>query len=132
MPSFQISITPSRRAAGRFVTAVRRAIQRMYSEENKKRGIKQSDIAREIGVHRSVISRQLHGREDISLARVAEFAFALGRRAVIDFPEIVAPAGSNIDLVKIHSSAEVTAGEANVPAPPGFTVSNSTSMPRSA
>ena len=96
MPSFQISITPGRRAAGRFVTAVRRSIQKMYSEESKKRVLKQTDIARAIGVHRSVINRQLHGREDMSLARVAELAWAMGRRAVIDFPEIAAPADSNI------------------------------------
>ena len=96
MPSFRISITPNRRAAARFVTAVRRAIQKMYSEESNKRGLKQTDIARAIGVHRSVINRQLHGREDISLARVAELAWAMGRKAMIDFPEIKAAPGSNV------------------------------------
>jgi len=79
MPSFQISPTPSRRAAARFVNKVRRAIQKALAEEKKKGGISQSDVAREIGIHRSVISREINGYSDISLGRVAEIAHALGR-----------------------------------------------------
>ncbi len=96
MPSFQISITPSRRAAARFVTGVRRAILRALEEEGRKSGLKQTDVARAIGVHRSVINRELRGKKDITLGRVAELAWAMGRIPFFDLPERKLPAGSNL------------------------------------
>lgn len=79
MSSFQLSVTPSRRAAARHVTNVRRALLKALAEEEIKRGLTQSEIARVIGVHRSVINRELRGQKDITLGRVGELAFALGR-----------------------------------------------------
>lgn len=80
MPSFQISITPSRRAAGRFIAKVRRSIQKALADEEAKGndGIRQADIARAIGVNRSVIHREIRGHKDLTLGRVAELAWALG------------------------------------------------------
>lgn len=66
--------------------SVRRTIQKALAEEEKKRGLKQTDIARAIGVHRSVINRELKGRKDITLGRVAELAWAMGRVPVFDLP----------------------------------------------
>lgn len=86
MPSFQTSITPSRREAGRYVTHVRRSIQKALAEEHQRRGLTQSDIARTIGVHRSVINREIRGYKDITLSRVAELAYALGRKPTFDLP----------------------------------------------
>ena len=91
MPSFQISITPSRREAARFVTRVRRALQKALAE----RGLTQSDIAREIGVHRSVINREFRGYKDITLGRVAELSFAMGRRPAFDLPDAPKRPGQN-------------------------------------
>jgi transcriptional regulator with XRE-family HTH domain len=97
MPSFRITLSPTKRAAGRFVYGVRRKLQKAYSEEQKKRGLTQTAIAREIGVHRSVINRELRGGKDITLGRVAELATALGRRVNIEFPEMLAQAGQNVE-----------------------------------
>jgi transcriptional regulator with XRE-family HTH domain len=96
MPSFQITLSPAKRAAGRFVYGVRRKLQKAYSEEQKKRGLTQTAIAAEIGVHRSVINRELRGAKDITLGRVAELAAALGRTPVIEFPETIPAQGQNI------------------------------------
>jgi len=87
MPSFQITLSPSKRAAGRFVYRVRRALQKALAEEQERRGLNQSAVARAIGVHRSVVNRELRGGKDITLGRVAELAWALGRRAVLELPE---------------------------------------------
>ncbi|WP_193749075.1 helix-turn-helix domain-containing protein [Sphingopyxis sp. C-1] len=100
MTSFQIAISPSKRAAGRFISKVRRALQRALVEEQAASGINQSAVAKAIGVHRSVISRELNGRQDITLGRVAELAWSMGRE--IDF-QLVKPereAGLNAPLVK--------------------------------
>lgn len=86
MTSFRIGLTPSRQAAGRAVTKVRRAIQKAFAEERQLTGLTQSGIAQAVGVHRSVISRQLRGREDISLSRVGELAHAMNRNINFSLP----------------------------------------------
>jgi transcriptional regulator with XRE-family HTH domain len=98
MPSFRITLSPTKRAAGRFVYGVRRKLQKALLEEQKKRGLTQTAIANEIGVHRSVINRELRGAKDLTLGRVAELASALGRSATIEFPEIVQSVGQNTGL----------------------------------
>jgi 1,6-anhydro-N-acetylmuramate kinase len=86
--------------------------------ESKERGLKQTDIARTIGVHRSVIHRQLQGHEDITLSRVAELAYAMGRRVVIDFPEIKAPQGSNLAPTAPQVSRGDSSGDVTISTPP--------------
>lgn len=88
MTSFQLTLSPSRRAAARFVTAVRRALLKALSEELQERGLTQSEIARVIGVHRSVINRELRGQKDITLSRVAELAYAMGRAPTFTLPAL--------------------------------------------
>lgn len=96
MTSFQIAISPSRRAAARFIARVRRALQTAVVEEGERNGITQSEIARSIGVHRSVISRELNGRQDITLGRIAELAWAMGREIEFALVEPKVAAGSNV------------------------------------
>ena len=103
--SFRITISPEDQAAGRFVSRVRRELQKALAEEARKRGLTQSDLARAIGVNRSVISRELRGHKDLSLSRVAELAWALGRRPVFELVEAV-PAQAETSLVPEEAGAE--------------------------
>lgn len=107
MPSFQIALSPHKRAAGRFVLSVRRTLQRAFLEEQQKSGLTQSAVAREIGVHRSVINRELRGDKDITMGRVAELAYLLGRKAILSFPERAQKEGANA----LPAIPEVTASE---------------------
>lgn len=95
--SFRISITPSRRAAGRFISLVRRELQKAVAEEESRGGdgIKQADIARAIGVNRSVINRELRGHADITMGRIGEIAWALGRRPKFELEKIEVAPGCN-------------------------------------
>jgi transcriptional regulator with XRE-family HTH domain len=130
MASFQITLSPTKRAAGRFVYGVRRALQRAFAEEQTKRGLTQTAIANTIGVHRSVISRELRGVKDITLSRVAELASAMGRKAVLTFPEITLAQDANASL---PHDQQITATWSHSQAPdvvkqplPSFTVSPTT------
>jgi hypothetical protein len=105
MPSFRTSTKPSRRAAARFVTGVRRKILKALEEEQKKRGLKQTDLARAIEVHRSVINRELRGKKDITLGRVAELAWAMDRVAVLDLAELAIRSGSNLPPLTSSSAS---------------------------
>jgi transcriptional regulator with XRE-family HTH domain len=100
MKSFQIGLSPSRRAAGRFVSRVRRALQRAVVEEGERNGLNQSKIADAIGVHRSVISRELNGRQDITLGRIAELAWAMGREIEFDLVKVEQEIGVNVPITR--------------------------------
>jgi transcriptional regulator with XRE-family HTH domain len=128
MTSFQISVSPSRRAAGRYITRVRRALQKALAEERKKTGLTQSEIARKIGVHRTVISREIRGQKDITVGRIGELAWAMGRKPVFELPEIILPTGSNL-----QSSQPFTAGSAflsgqQIPAPNSIIAANTNAV----
>lgn len=73
--SYRIGITPNRRAATRFVGQVVRSIQKAFADTPD---VSQAEVARRLGVDRSLINRQLRGSQDMSLGRVAEIAWALG------------------------------------------------------
>jgi len=79
MPSYRTSITPHKKAAGRFVASVRRELQKALADEHVARGLTQASIAAELGVNRSVVHRQIVGHENLTLTSVAEIAHALGR-----------------------------------------------------
>lgn len=100
MASFQISITPSRRAAGRFIAEVRRRLQKALVDENARSGLTQSDIARTIDVHRSVINREMRGYKDITLGRLAELAFAMGLTPKFDLVDEAEEFGTNVPAIR--------------------------------
>ncbi len=110
MPSFQISISPPRRAATRFINRVRRSLQKALVEEQQSRGLTQSDIARCIGVHRSVINREMRGQKDLTLGRVAELAWALGREITFELGA-PAPLGSNVSPIPPGATHESSTGQ---------------------
>jgi IS30 family transposase len=94
--SFQISILPSRQAAARFVDSVRHTLLRAVMESK----ISQSEIARALGIHRSVINRELKGYQDITVGRAAQIAWAIGKEAIFKL-EDQANERSNMPIVRL-------------------------------
>lgn len=112
--SFQITLKPNRKAAARFIGEVRRALLKAYADEQKVSGLSQTDIARALGVHRSVINRELRGTKDMTLGRAAELAWACKRKPRLLLETIEHAAGSNVPQVtsatpvKISTTTEIT------------------------
>lgn len=98
MPSFRTTLTPPKRAAARFVVGVRRAIQKALADEGKRSGLTQSAIANSIGVHRSVINREVRGASNMTLGRVAELAWAMGLEPKFELRRPTHQEGKNIDI----------------------------------
>jgi hypothetical protein len=92
MTSFRLSVPPPRRAAAKFVSKVHRRLQKAYAGTPD---VTQTAIADALGVHRSVISRQLRGQQDMSLGRVAELAWAMGYEAEFELVKEQAPVSQN-------------------------------------
>lgn len=100
--SFQITLAPNRRAAARFVGSVRRRLQRALAENPD---VSRSAIARDLGVHRSVITRQLQGTADMTLGRVAEIAWSLGYRPKFELERAETEDGANVAIEDIFKIA---------------------------
>jgi DNA-binding XRE family transcriptional regulator len=112
MGSFQISITPTRRVATRFISLVRRSLLKALMEESETSGLTQTDVAKTIGVHRSVINRELRGMKDITLGRVAELAFSMGREIEFNLVKPQFEMGRNIPKIVV---GPISAGENTTP-----------------
>lgn len=103
MTLFPIEISHSRRTAARFVNGVRRSLQAAFLDRPD---ISQADIANDLGVNRSVITRQLRGSKDLSLSRVAEIASVLGYHPEFKLVRDVAPDGANEPLARPRFSSQ--------------------------
>ena len=114
MPSFQLAIDPTLAKGVRFLTQVRDQLKKALQEEFAARGVSQAEVARIIGVNRSVINRQLIGLDNLTVRRAGEIAAALGRvpRFTCE-PENVAN-GSN-DLARFSKVEDPSPSIANLP-----------------
>ena len=93
--SYRTGVKGNRRAAARFVAKVHRTVQKAF-DARKAAGLTQAAIAEQLDVHRSVINRQLNGNDDMSIGRVAEFAWAMGYDIDLKFVEKPSIARSNL------------------------------------
>lgn len=83
-------------AGATLVTEVRDALTKAFLEERRgPNRIKQADIARALGVGRSVVHRQLVGSGDLGISRVGEIAAILGREVKIVVSEKASDRTSN-------------------------------------
>ena len=96
MRSYRIALDPKRRVAARFFGDVVIELQRSLMEEKKARGLKQADIAKELGVDRANINRRFLYGANLTLRSLAELAWVLKRKPVFKLePMVAVEAGSN-------------------------------------
>ncbi len=95
MTSYRIGLDSRRRKIGRFIGTVRRELQRAFLEEKAASGLTQNRLAQTLGVNRSLVTRQLHGRANLTLETVADYAWAMGRDLVFKMPGRELKKGSN-------------------------------------
>ncbi|OSQ30274.1 hypothetical protein [Thalassospira sp. MCCC 1A03138] len=93
---FKINLTPHSRAAGRFIGQVRRDLVKAVEEATSKYGKTRSDMARNIGCDKAVITRKLSGKADLTLRSIAEIAYESNTRPKIVFEKAhIVKEGSN-------------------------------------
>jgi transcriptional regulator with XRE-family HTH domain len=81
------SLSPQNVSAARFIGDVREELLQAYLEELTEHGLTKSDIARALGVNRSVVSRILNGSAPLELRTLAQLAWALGRTPEFKLPK---------------------------------------------
>lgn len=88
--SLLFDIGEKARRVSRFLGMIHRELQQAVEEEKAARKLTQQQIADSIGVNRSVINRQILGGGNLTLRRVAELAWVLGREPIFELRKIAA------------------------------------------
>lgn len=117
--SYRFAPDARKRKTARFITKVRRELQKAYMEEKASRGISQADLARLMGVNRAVVCRQLAGSSNLTLRTIADFAWALNRDLEFRMPKRVAGAGTNHHGDAATVAPVAAANTTALPAPSG-------------
>ena len=95
--SFKIGANVSRkdRIAGRFLGQAHALLSNIAVEVFRERGITQSDMARQLGVDRSFVSRILKGAGNPTIRTIGEIAGVLGYRPELVFHKVARTEGAN-------------------------------------
>jgi DNA-binding phage protein len=91
------------RIAARFVSHVHAVLSRAALETRKEQGVTQAQVARELGVDRSFITRLLSGAGNPTVRTIGELAGALGYRPELVLHKVDIRPGTN------HVNREVKA-----------------------
>lgn len=99
--SFQIRISPNRRAASKFIDKARRKLVSALADNPD---VTRAEIANRLGVHRSVITKQLNGHADMSMGRAGEIAWALGYVPSLELTRCKRSHGVNISPAPVPAA----------------------------
>jgi transcriptional regulator with XRE-family HTH domain len=96
--SFHFDIGSRARQAGRFIGRVRSELLKSLSEKKIETGLSQQELARRLGVHRSLINRQLSGESNLTLRSLADIAWAMDMEIVFELRKLTPSPGQNEPL----------------------------------
>ena len=95
MTSFQFDVGSRARKAGRFIGRVRSELLKALSERKANAGLTQQALATRLGVHRSLVNRQLSGESNLTLRSLADLAWAMDMELSFELREPVPGFGQN-------------------------------------
>jgi len=105
------------RIAGRFISQVHAVLARSAIEAKQETGRTMADVANELGIHRSVISRILAGGGNPTVRTIGELAGVLGYRPELVLHKVQTSVGANRPLATVSivpdTAAPTTAAERN-------------------
>lgn len=86
--SFRLNISAKDRATGRFMGRVNRALVKAVIEAKREKNLTQSQIAEQMEVDKSTISRIINGRGNLTLRTIGDISWVLGLQPNITFSRI--------------------------------------------
>jgi transcriptional regulator with XRE-family HTH domain len=95
MTYFRFDIGSRARQAGRLIGRVRSELLKALSERKAETGLSQQALAYKLGVHRSLINRQLTGETNLTLRSIADLAWALDMEVSFELRKPTAEQGQN-------------------------------------
>lgn len=83
--SFPSKITPREKRVARVIRETRNKLLHVFESEKEQHRFTQAQLARELGVDRSVVNRRLTGQENLTLRSLAELADVLNHQLCVEF-----------------------------------------------
>lgn len=83
--SFRIELDKYDEAYGHFMREIRSAIQATFAQEAERRNLTQADLAQELNVNPSVVSRRLSGSGNVTLRTICDLYTAMDREPLSNF-----------------------------------------------
>lgn len=83
--SYSLKISPKEKATGRFKSRVNRKLLNAALAAKKEHGLTQGQIAASMGVDKSILSRILNGKGNLTLKTIGEISWAVGLVPNIEF-----------------------------------------------
>jgi len=98
---FEFDLDPKDQAAAIFMGRNHRELVAAAVRAKKKYGVTQQQIADKIGVHKSVISRALSGRNNLTERTMAEICWALGVEPRLYLEDLPNDEKSNVTYLQV-------------------------------
>lgn len=95
MTSSSLTLDKRRRTYVRMIGEIQHALRQALGEENAKRNLTRTEMARLLGTNKSFITRKLSGSGNMTLETLADLAFALDRSVKITLPARTAASEAN-------------------------------------
>lgn len=114
---FRFDIGGRARAASRLTGDVRSDLIRAILREKLATGLTQQQLAKKLGVSRSMLNRSLAGKEELTLRSLADLAWALDKEVVFELRDSLALPGQNYPVQTSTVSSAKRMGE-HIEAPP--------------
>lgn len=105
MKFFNLNISAKDRATGRFMGRVNRALVKAVITAKRERNLTQSQIAEQMEVDKSTITRIINGQGNLTLRTIGEISWVLGLRPDITFSKVQHKSfdGENDATVQVNS-----------------------------
>lgn len=105
--SFEFSLDPKDKASAEFMTRVHGVLAREFKRAAKEKKLSRADIARLLGVDRSVITRALNGKSNITIRTLSDLCWAMGVEPDFGCREELLAFGCNRERERFGSAEEV-------------------------
>jgi transcriptional regulator with XRE-family HTH domain len=105
--SFRIELDKYEKAYGRLVRRVQSAIQETFEQETS-RGLTQADMARELKLDPSIVSRRINGSGNLTLRSISDLFVAMNRDPLANFEPLEVPSAQK--MVSVNSAAMIEIG----------------------
>ncbi|MFQ5534691.1 MAG: helix-turn-helix domain-containing protein [Sphingomonadales bacterium] len=107
-----MNIDPRRKAFVRLIGQIQHELRAAFASQKRAKGISKTDVARNIGRHKSFVTRHLNGTANMTLETLSDLAFALEHDVIVrlDSRSRARPVATNIrydDEHFVFSSGEM-------------------------
>jgi transcriptional regulator with XRE-family HTH domain len=98
--SYQLKIDKRSLKAAKFISKLQGMIQQALIETN----MTQQEVAKKLGVDRSVVNRRLKSKSNLTARSISDFAYALDRDIKVEFIDLAQPESSNWIFTAVTSN----------------------------